>query len=114
MPLMVTFFNVRKGRDMFFKRGMRGTFPTRGGFPKEMRRLERDYGIRFVGWFNVTEGSTWNNVVILDLPSYAVLDQLEADEGIQAIAHRGAEWIMERHHSMFLRERMGPELKVHL
>ena len=43
-----------------------------------------------------------------------VLDELEKDEGIQSIAHRGSEWIMERHHSMFLRERMGPELKVHL
>ena len=31
MPLMVTFFNVRKGRDGLFKRGMRGGFPTRGG-----------------------------------------------------------------------------------
>ena len=26
MPLMVTFFNVRKGRDGLFKRGMRGVY----------------------------------------------------------------------------------------
>jgi len=42
-----------------------------------------------------------------------VLDQLEKDEGVQAIAHRGSEWIMERHHSMFLRERMGTDLEYH-
>ena len=53
-------------------------------------------------------------MILFELPSYGVLDQMEKDEGIQAIAHRGSEWIMERHHSMFLRERMGPELKVHL
>ena len=79
MPLMVTFFNVRKGRDALFKRGMRHLFPTRRRVPQGDATLERKYGIRFVGWFNVTEGSTWNNVVILDLPNYAVLDQLYAD-----------------------------------
>ena len=75
MPLMVTFFNVRKGRDAIFKRGMRHIFP------REARKSEEKYGIRFVGWFNVTEGSTWNNVLILDLPNYAVLDQ----EGLSLI-----------------------------
>ena len=29
MPLMMTFFNVRKGRDTLFKRGMRHLFPKR-------------------------------------------------------------------------------------
>ena len=99
MPLMVTFFNVRKGRDGLFKRGMRGGFPTRGGFPKEMRRLEREYGIRFVGWFNVTEGSTWDNVVILDLPNYSVLDKLYADtstRGHRAL-DRGVDLRQEAH-----------------
>jgi len=32
---------------------------------------------------------------------------------IRALAHRGAEWIFERQHSMFLRERMGPDLDYH-
>ena len=73
MPLMVTFFNVRKGRDTLFKRGMRHFFP------RTMRRYADEYGIRFVGWFNVTEGSEWNTVLILDLPNYAVLDRLYAD-----------------------------------
>jgi hypothetical protein len=59
MPLMVTFFNVRRGRDTIFKRSMRHFFP------QTMRRYESEYGIRFVGWFNVTEGSDWNNMVIL-------------------------------------------------
>src|SRR6187397_2287922 len=109
MPLMVTFFNVRKGRDGLFKRGMRGGFPTRGGFPKEMRRLQREYGIRFVGWFNVTEGSTWDNVVILDLPNYSVLDKLYADTSTRGIGHWIAESIFDSKHTIFLRERMGPD-----
>jgi hypothetical protein len=109
MPLMVTFFNVRKGRDGLFKRGMRGGFPTRGGFPKEMRRLERDYGIRFIGWFNVTEGSEWDNVVMLDLPNYAVLDKLYTDTSTRGLGHWIAESIFDKKHTMFLRERMGPD-----
>ena len=104
MPLMVTFFNVRKGRDMLFKRGMRHVFP------RESRRAEERYGIRFVGWFNVTEGSTWDNVIILDLPNYAVLDQLYADAGMRGFGHRVAESIFDRKHTIFLRERMGPDL----
>jgi hypothetical protein len=53
-------------------------------------------------------------VILFDLPSYGTLDEMEKDEGIQMIAHRGSEWMMERHHTMFLRERMGPDLIVHL
>ena len=109
MPLMMTFFNVRKGRDTLFKRAMRGAFPTRGGFPGEMRRLEREYGVRFLGWFNVTEGSTWNNVVLLDLPSYAVLDQLYTDPSTRGFGHWIAESVFDKKHIMFLRERMGPD-----
>ncbi len=109
MPLMVTFFNVRKGRDRLFKRGMRGDFPTRGGFPREMRRLESEYGIRFVGWYNVTEGSTWNNLVFLDLPNYAVLDSLYADSSMRGVGHDIAESIFDKRHTIFLRERMGPD-----
>jgi hypothetical protein len=109
MPLMVTLFNVRKGRDGLFKRAMRGAFPSRGGFPREMRRLEREYGIRFVGWYNVTEGSTWNNVVVLDLPNYAVLDQLYADASTRGFGHWIAESVFDAKHTIFLRERMGPD-----
>ena len=86
MPLMVTFFNVRKGRDLIFKRGMRHLFPPAAA---ARRRREEEYGIRFVGWFNVTEGSTWNNLVILDLPNYAVLDALYADPRTRGFGHMG-------------------------
>lgn len=104
MPLMVTFFNVRRGRDTLFKQGMRRIFPA------QARKYEREYGIRFVGWFNVTEGSDWDNVIILDLPSYGVLDRLYADQATNRFGHRVAEMIFERQHTMFLRERMGPDL----
>jgi hypothetical protein len=104
MPLMVTFFNVRKGRDTMFKQGMRRVFPG------QARKYERDYGIRFVGWFNVIEGSDWDNVIILDLPNYAVLDKLYADQATNRFGHRVAEMIFDRQHTMFFRERMGPDL----
>ncbi len=104
MPLMVTFFNVRKGRDTMFKQGMRRIFPA------QARKSERDYGIRFVGWFNVTEGSDWDNVIILDIPSYGVLDRLYADQTTNRFGHRVAEMIFDRQHTMFFRERMGPDL----
>ena len=63
--------------------------------PERARQTEEKYGVRFVGWFNVTEGSTWNNVLILDLPNYAVLDQLYADPGMRGFGHRVAESIFE-------------------
>jgi hypothetical protein len=103
MPLMVTLFNVRKGRDWLFKRGMRGRVP------KEMRRLEEQYGIRFVGWFNVTEGSSWDNCVVLDLPNYAVLDRLYAEPATRGLGHWIAESLLDKQHTVFLRERMGPD-----
>ena len=103
MPLMVTFFNVRRGRDSFFKFGMRRVMPGRA------REAEAKYGIRFVGWFNVTEGSTWDNVVILDLPNYAVLDELYADPSMRGFGHRVAESVFDKKHTIFLRERMGPD-----
>lgn len=104
MPLMLTFFNVRKGRDALFKRGMRHFFP------RTARRYEAEYGIRFVGWFNVTEGSEWNNVLILDLPNYGVLDRLYADPTTRGFGHRVAEGVFDSKHTIFLRERMGPDL----
>ena len=103
MPLMVTFFNVRKGRDAIFKRGMRHLFP------RTARQTEEKYGVRFVGWFNVTEGSTWNNVIILDLPNYAVLDALYADPSMRGFGHRVAESGFDSKHTIFLRERMGAD-----
>jgi hypothetical protein len=106
VPLMVTFFNVRQGvlRDTMFKRGMRHLFPKRA------REYEERYGIRFIGWFNVTEGSEWNNVIIFDLPNYTVLDELYADPATRKLGHSVAESIMSTKHVMFLRERMGPDL----
>jgi hypothetical protein len=103
MPLMVTFFNVRRGRDAIFKRGMRHFFP------RSARQYADKYGIHFVGWFNVTEGSTWDNVVILDLPNYSVLDKLYADTSTRGIGHWIAESIFDSKHTIFLRERMGPD-----
>lgn len=104
MPLMVTFFNVRKNRDTVFKIGMRRFFP------KQVREYREKHGIEFIGWFNVTEGSTWNNVIIFDLPNYAVLDELYRDPGMRRIGHHVAEGIMDTKQVMFLRERMGPDL----
>jgi len=103
MPLMVTFFNVRRGRDTFFKFGMRRLLP------KKARETEAKYGVRFIGWFNVTEGSTWDNAIILDLPNYAVLDQIYADPSMRGFGHRVAESVFEKKHTIFLRERMGPD-----
>jgi hypothetical protein len=78
-------------------------------FPRSARQYADKYGIHFVGWFNVTEGSTWNNVLILDLPNYAVLDALYADPATRGFGHRVAESIFESKHTIFLRERMGPD-----
>ncbi len=108
MPVLATYFTVRRGRDPFFK------FYMKTLFPRQVREYGEKYGIKLIGWYNVAHGWDFDNVILFDLPSYGVLDAMEKDESIQAIAHRGAEWIMERHHTMFLRERMGPELKFHL
>ena len=78
-----------------------------------MREYEEKFGIRFIGWYNVAHGWDFDNVILLDLPDYATLDKLEADEATRALGHRAGEWIFERHHSMFLRERMGPDLEYH-
>jgi len=101
---MLTYFDVRRGRDALFKRGMRHFFP------RTVRRYEQEFGIHFVGWFNVTEGSAWNNVIIFDLPSYSVLDRLYADPATRGLGHRVAESVFDRKHTIFLRERMGPDL----
>ena len=102
MPVLATYFSVRRGRDPFFK------FYMRTIFARQLRDYEKKYGIKFLGWYNVAHGWDFDNVILLDLPDYATLDRLEADEGIRELGHRAGEWIFQRHHSMFLRERMGP------
>ena len=107
MPVLATYFSVRRGRDPFFK------FFMRTIFPRQVKDYEEKFGIRFIGWYNVAHGWDFDNVILLDLPDYATLDKLEADEATRALGHRAGEWIFERHHSMFLRERMGPDLEYH-
>jgi hypothetical protein len=107
VPVLATYFSVRRGRDPFFK------FFMRTIFPKQVKDYEEKFGIKFIGWFNVAHGWDFDNVILLDLPDYATLDKLEADEATRALGHRAGEWIFERHHSMFLRERMGPDLEYH-
>ena len=107
MPVLATYFSVRRGRDPFFK------FFMRTIFPKQVKEYEERFGIQFIGWYNVAHGWDFDNVILLDLPDYATLDKLEADEATRALGHRAGEWIFERHHSMFLRERMGPDLEYH-
>lgn len=104
MPVLATFFNVRRGRDSFFK------FFMRTIFPRQVREYEEKFGIKFLGWYNVAYGWDYDNVILLDLPDYSTIDKLEADAGTAALGHRAGEWIFERHHSMFLRERMGSDL----
>jgi hypothetical protein len=105
MPVLATFFSVRRGRDPFFK------FFMRKVFPRQVKRYEEEFGMKFIGWFNVAYGWDFDNVILLELPDYATIDKLESDPRARAIGHRAGEWMFERHHSMFLRERMGPELK---
>ena len=107
MPVLATYFSVRRGRDPFFK------FYMKTLFPRQVRQYEAKYGIRFLGWYNVAHGWDFDNVILLDLPDYGTLDKLERDEEIKAFAHRAGEWVFARHHSMFLRERMGPDLEFH-
>ena len=107
MPVLATYFSVRRGRDPFFK------FFMRTIFPQQVKDYEEKFGIRFIGWYNVAHGWDFDNVILLDLPDYATLDKLEADEATRALGHRAGEWIFERHHSMFLRERMGTDLEYH-
>ena len=104
MPVLATFFSVRRGRDPFFK------FFMRKLFPRQVKRYEEEFGMKFIGWYNVAYGWDYDNVIFLDLPDYATIDKLEADEATRALGHRAGEWIFSRAHSMFLRERIGPDL----
>ncbi len=107
VPVLATFFSVRRGRDPFFK------FFMRKLFPRQVKRYEEEFGMRFLGWYNVAYGWDFDNVILLELPDYGTIDKLEGDERSRAIGHRAGEWMFERHHSMFLRERMGPDLEYH-
>ena len=75
MPVLATYFSVRRGRDPFFK------FFMRTIFPRQVKDYEEKFGIRFIGWYNVAHGWDFDNVILLDLPDYATLDKLEKDEG---------------------------------
>ena len=92
MPVLATYFSVRRGRDPFFK------FFMRTIFPRQVKDYEEKFGIRFLGWYNVAHGWDFDNVILLDLPDYGTLDKLEADEATRALGHRAGEWIFERHH----------------
>jgi len=107
VPVLATFFTVRRGRDPFFK------FFMQKLFPKQVDRYEKDFGMRFLGWYNVAYGWDFDNVILLELPDYETVDKLEGDPRSRAIGHRAGEWMFERHHAMFLRERMGPDLEFH-
>lgn len=107
VPVLATFFSVRRGRDPFFK------FFMRTLFPRQIRNYEKKFGIRFMGWYNVAFGWDFDNVILMELPDYAAVDKLEQDADTAAIGHRAGEWMFERAHSMFLRERMGPDLQYH-
>jgi hypothetical protein len=104
VPVLATFFQVRRGRDPFFK------FYMKTIMPRQMKDYQQKFGIRFMGWYNVAYGWDYDNVILLELPDYGTLDKLEADEATRALGHRAGEWIFARTHSMFLRERIGPDL----
>ncbi len=107
MPILVTYFNVRRGRDAFFK------FFMRTVFPRTVKEYEEKFGMEFLGWYNVAHGWDFDNVMLMRLPDYATLDRLEADESTRRLGHRAGEWLFERHHTMLLRERMEQDLVYH-
>ena len=75
MPVLATYFTVRRGRDPFFK------FYMKTLFPRQVRQYSEKYGIRFIGWYNVAHGWDFDNVILFELPSYGVLDEMERDDG---------------------------------
>ena len=78
MPVLATFFSVRRGRDPFFK------FFMQKLFPRQVKRYEDQFGMRFLGWYNVAYGWDFDNVILLELPDYETIDKLEADERSRA------------------------------
>ena len=79
MPVLATYFSVRRGRDPFFK------FFMRTLFPRTVKNYEEKFGIKFLGWYNVAHGWDFDNVILFDLPNYESLDRLEADESTRAL-----------------------------
>ncbi|HEX7543677.1 MAG TPA: hypothetical protein VF361_02645, partial [Candidatus Limnocylindrales bacterium] len=82
MPVLATFFVVRRGRDPFFKFFMKTLLVG------QMKRYSEEFGIKFIGWYNVAYGWDFDNVLLLDLPDYTTLDRLERDEAARALGHR--------------------------
>ena len=62
VPVLATYFSVRRGRDPFFK------FFMRKIFPRQVKGYEEKFGMRFLGWYNVAYGWDFDNVILLELP----------------------------------------------
>ncbi len=80
MPVLATFFSVRRGRDPFFK------FFMRKMFPRQVDRYEKEFGVKFLGWYNVAYGWDFDNVILLELPDYGTIDRSKSDERSRASA----------------------------
>jgi len=50
VPVLATFFSVRRGRDPIFKFFMKTLFAG------QMKRYNEKFGIKFIGWYNVAYG----------------------------------------------------------
>jgi hypothetical protein len=61
VPVLATYFSVRRGRDAFFK------FYMKTLFARQMKDYSDKYGIRFLGWYNVAHGWDFDNVILLEL-----------------------------------------------
>src|SRR5204862_5192420 len=72
VPVLATYFSVRRGRDPFFK------FFMRTIFPRQVKEYEEKFGIRFIGWLRVANRWDFDNVNLLDLPAYSTLDKHNA------------------------------------
>ena len=55
MPVLATYFSVRRGRDPFFK------FFMRTIFPRTVKDYEARFGIRFIGWFKDRKSTRLNS-----------------------------------------------------
>ena len=78
MPVLATFFSVRRGRDPFFK------FFMKTIFPRQIKEYEEKFGIRFLGWYNVAYGWDFDNVTFV----LNVLDGLAGDDRFIEIRKR--------------------------
>ena len=105
MPVLSTYFSIRRGRDPFFK------FFMRTLFPRTVKEYEKKFGIKFIGWYNVAHGWDFDNVIMFDLRDYGTLDKLEADEFSRALGHPAGEWMLVLTPSIFLGERLSSDLQ---